>query len=825
MQNHFKFALRNLRRNPGYASINIFGLALGIACCLLIGLYVQDELSYDRYHEKGDRIFRVDQRVERPGTEEMWAWAGGGMAPDLQADFQNIETVVRFIPQGGAVRYTSDADPSKSRSFQEENFYFADANVFNVFSYAFVHGDPATALQEPGSVVLTQSAARRYFGDSEPMGKTLFYEDRLPLQVRGIIEDVSLNSHLRFDLLAPVGAFKQLNNLSAGAVFDSYWWPFSYTYVLLPDAGTARQIESRLPAFITRHREDGATYIPTLEPLYDIHLRSAATGGPSAGGSLAMVRIFTAIALAILLLACINFINLATARSAKRAREVGVRKAIGAQRPQLVLQFLGESTLVSLLALAVALGLVALLLPSFNNLAAKELSVGYGQNSGFWIGLMGLMIFAGLVSGAYPALFLSSFRPVQVLKGTFVPGGRSVWLRKGLVMFQFTVSIALIAGMAVAFSQLRYMQNARLGFDKEQIVTLRLPDGEAWETLKRELHARPEVLDVTAAAPRPGLGRGLELPYEAENAVFAEGDQPRIDNMTVDYGFFEMLGLKMVAGRSFSPDLITDEGIRPDNASYFHVFDRGFILNETAAKKNGWTPDEAIGKQMRLYAYENGVYYTDVRGTVVGVVEDFHHSSLRDEIEPVVFSLAKSPYGYGVGWALMKVAPGNAARTVEALREVWNKVYPEQPFEASFLDQDLDNLYVQEASVGKIIGAFTVLGVVIACLGLLGLAAYTAEQRTKEIGVRKVLGASATSLVGLLTKDFLSLVLVATFVATPIAYFAMSRWLSDFAYRISISPLLFVGVALLALSIAFLTVGFQAYRAAHLDPVKTLRYE
>lgn len=827
LKNYFIIAFRNLQKHKSYAFINVFGLALGIACCLLIGLYVQDELSYEKHHEKGDRIFRVNQRVERPGAESVWAWTGGGLAHDLRDDFSNLETVARVLPRSSTVRYAAVEDPSKQRSFRETEFIFADADFFEVFSHTFIQGDPNTALEHPGSVVLTSSTATRYFGSDDPIGKTLIYDGRVSLQVTGVIEDVPLNSHLRFDLLAPFAAFKQHHQIPVESKLGSYWWPNLYTYVLLPDAASASWLEEQLPAFVAQHRaaDEAEVYIPTLESLYDIHLRSVAEDGPRAGGSQAMVNIFMLIAVAILVLACINFMNLSTARSVKRAREVGVRKSLGAHRAQLIVQFLSESMLMSLLALVLAIGLVELMLPFFNDLAVKELTVGYAENSVFWFGLVALIVFTGLVAGSYPALILSGFRPIHTLKSVFAVKGGSTWMRKGLVTVQFTVSIALIAGTFIAFSQLNYMRNTELGFDDEQVVSLRLPNGEQWETLKRELLTQAEVLNVTASTVKPGFGRGTQLPYEAEGVTFEEGDQPPMGHQQVDYDFFEMLGMEFLAGRSFAPDLTSDIGTFPGNMQEYHLFDRGLIITETAAKRTGWTPEEALGKEMRVYAFENGTYYTDIRGTVVGVVRDYHYVPMQYEINPAMFSLAKTPVGHFVNWALVKVAPGNAAQTINALQTAWQRVLPDQPFDPSFLDQDLDNRYIREARIGQIIGAFAFLGLAIACLGLFGLAAYAAEQRTKEIGIRKALGANVSNIVGLLSREFLLLVLGASIIATPLAYFAMEYWLRDFAYRIDISPLLFLGVMLLALVIAWITVGYQSIKAALADPVKSLRYE
>ena len=823
IKNYLKVAFRNLLRSPGYAGINIIGLALGIVCCLMIGLYVQDELSFDRYHENSERIYRVNTEVRLPDDPDLWDWAGGALAEDMGDAFPSIEHTVRFLPQNKIVQFASDTNPAEDRSFREEHFFFADETVFDVFTYDFLQGDPASAFGESGSVVLTRSTAERYFGGKDPMGQVLLYDNQLPLTVTGVIRDVPSNSHLRFDMLAPMGAFKATQGMPSQATFGSYWWPFTYTYVLMQDAPAAMQLEAQLPAFIQERRRDGATYVPTLQPLHDIHLHTLSAGDASAG--VTRLRILIAIALAILLLACVNFVNLATSRSLRRAREVGLRKSIGAYRLQVMLQFLGESAFMCLLAVVFAIGLLYLGLPMFNDLAARDIAFTDALNPLFLGGMGGLLVITSLLAGAYPALFLSRFQAVDVLKGTVAAQAGRAWLRKGLVVFQFTVSVVLIAGTAIAFAQLQYMQNAGLGFDKEQIVTVRVEDGAGWSRFKQGLEERSEVVDAVLSTPRPGLGRGIILPYRAESVSFDETAQPRTDLIMVDYGYFEMLGLQMVAGRAFSPAFPADEGLSQNNTNPYLTTNRGLVINETMMAKNGWTPETALGKEMQAYALEDGVYYTNIEGTVVGVVEDFHHSSLHEDIMPVVLTLAKTPAGYVGGWALIKVQPGNAAQTADMIQSVWREANPDSPFEVSFLDSDLNNQYIQEARTGRIMGTFAMLGIVIACMGLLGLAAYDAEQRKKEIGVRRVLGASVTQVIGLLTRDFLVLVFVAVGIGLPVSFIAMKQWLNDFAYQISIHPTLLAGISLIVVAIAFATVCTQAYRAALMDPVKTLQYE
>ena len=809
--------LRTARRRPGFAALNVAGLALGLACFLVIALYVYDEATYDRFHERADRIVRVNQDVTAPGREALWAWTGGAMGEDIEADFPQVEAVVRVLRQAGPVR--SEADPD--RRFREENFLFADEGFFDVFSYRFVRGDAATALRQPNGVVLTASVAARYFGDANPLGQAVTYGDALPLTVSGVIADPPPTTHLPFDFVAPMAAFKSTQGLPAEASFGSYWWPSVWTYLLLPSPEAVGALQAQMPDFVARHREDDV-YQPTLEPLADLHF-SEAEMAPSPNGSLPLVRAFAAIALAVLLLACVNVVNLTTAQSSVRAREVGVRKAVGAGRGGLAIQFIGEAFVTCTVAAVVALGLVALARPAFLALTGNALSFGLLRQPAAWAGLIALVGTTAVVAGAYPAVVLSGFRPARVLRGAFVGGG-GARLRKGLVVFQFSVTIALAAAAAIAFQQLHYVRTAPLGFDEEQVVTLRLPGGE-WGPLKAALEARPEVVGVTGASSRPGFGMTGQLPYEAAGSRAERGESDRLGTEFVDYGFIEMLGLEVVAGRGFSPAFASDVGVRPDETPYLHLQDRGFVLNETAVRRLGWTDEEAVGQPLRLYAYENGTYFTDIRGTVVGVVADYHGGSFESEIDPLVLSLTEGPFGNAPAWGLVKVRPGDAAATLASLRAVWDDVLPEAPFEAAFLDADLDGRYEAQARTGSVVAAFAVLGGVIACLGLFGLAAHAAEQRRREVGIRKALGASVQSLVGLLTRDFVALVAVAALIAVPAAWWAASRWLEGFVYRIEIGPLPFVGMGVAVIAVALLTVGGQAYRAATSDPVRALRSE
>lgn len=810
MTDALRSAVRSARRRPGSTALNVVGLALGLACVILIALYVHDETQVDAFLPHADRVARVSQLATVPGREGLWAWTGGAVGEDLAADFPDLATV-RVVQQAGAVR----ASAHPERRFREEEFLFADPAFFDVFGYRFVRGN-ATALSEPDGAVLSASAAARYFGGADPVGQALVYGSQT-LTVRGVVADPPQATHLPFAIVAPMGVYKALNGLPADAQFGSYWWPQMWTYVLLPGAADVARLEAQLPAFAARHRDDpGIT--PTLEPLRDLHF-SVATSAPTPAGSRGLVRVFGGIALVVLLLACVNVVNLTTAQASSRAREVGVRKAVGAGRLELAAGFVIEAVLTCAVALVAALGLVAAALPAFNALSGKALDLSVFQSPAVWAVLAGLALCTGLLAGAYPAVVLSGFQPSRVLRGAFV-GVRGARLRKALVVVQFTVSIALAAGAAVAFQQLHFLRTAPLGFDDEQVVTLRL-SGADWAPLKAALAARPEVVAVTAASQRPGFGPTTTLPAEIEG----QAEPAMLGMESVDYGFVETLGLRVVAGRSFSPDLRADEGVAPDDTPYFHLSERGLIVNRAAARQSGWTDAEALGKSIRLTAFENGTYYTDVRGTVVGVVDDYHASSFAGGIDPQVFMLAPGPKVNPPSWAIVKVRPGEAAPTLAALRSVWDRLAPDEPFEASFLDADLDARYAAEARLGGVIGVFAGLGGLIACLGLFGLAGFAAEQRRREVGVRKVLGASVVSVVLLLARDFLALVGVSAALALPLAYVVARWWLDGFAFHVSLGAAPFLIVAICALLIAALTVSSQALRAATADPVRALRSE
>ena len=794
LKNYFTVALRSLRRHKGYSAINIVGLAAGMACCLLILLFVRDELAYDRFHENADRIYRIQSDwgdFSLPATNPPFVARFKTERPDL--------TVAQFLRTDLLARVGD-------RAFAEDDVLFANPAVFDVFSFGLVRGDPETALERPYTLLMTESAAEKYFGDADPVGQTVEVDNQFELEVAGVLADVPDNSHVTFDFLISWATLDALYDYS-----NSLNWGNNsiYTYLLLPEGTTAASVEAQLPDIIDRHAGEnwnGAEL--SLQALTDIHLYSHHNAELRPNSNVAYVYIFSIVAGFVLLIACVNFMNLATARSAERAREVGVRKVVGAQRAQLVQQFLAESIVMALLALVLAAALVAAALPAFRALSGKALDLSV-LGDGFTVAaFLGIALVVGVLSGSYPAFVLSGFRPVRVLKGTFRSGRSGVRLRQALVVMQFAISIFLIVGTGVVYSQLDYLRDAALGIDEAQVLMLPFQDqSQRGDYLAfRDAALRiPGVESVTISSeglPSELLnGNGVGFvgaPRELEFIVPAR-------TVAVGHDFFETLGASVAHGRAFSLDMPTDS--------------TAFILNETAARQ---LLDTAPGRYASLDALIGETVEMGGRqGPLVGIVEDFNMSSLHEAIEPMVFFFRPSWYDH----VLVRAAPGGIAATADAVRDAWAEVYPTWPLDFRFADAAFDAQYRAEERLGLIFSVFAGLAILIACLGLFGLAAFTARQRTKEIGVRKVLGASVAQLVVLLSKDVVRLVAIAVVVTVPLAYLAMSRWLADFAYRVEIGPGVFVAAALLALGIALLTVSYQSIRAALADPVQALRYE
>ena len=805
IKNWLRVAFRNLLRHKGYSLINLLGLAVGLTCAILILLFVRDELSFDRYAPKADSIYRVALEAQTANrglvrtarTPPPWA-------PALAGDYPEVLNFVRF--KTPLVSWLVGSD-ERDKRFHEKGFYFADPSVFEVFGLKLLRGDPATALREPSSLVLTETAAARYFGRDDPLGKVLRVDNTFDFRVTGVMRDVPRTSHFTFDILA---SFQSLNVLPiyGGTPYDTFERsglnPDVYTYLLLKEGTDPAELERKLPAFLQARvgrqlAQVNVRLTPFLQPLVDIHLRSNLDAELRANASAGDLYIYAAVALFILAIACINFMNLATARSAGRAREVGIRKVVGAERRQLVGQFLGESLLLAMFSLALAFALAKLLLPAFGALSGKALSLSLADPLLLFGGLA-LALVVGAASGSYPAFFLSAFRPANVLRGSLRSGGSNVLLRKALVVFQFGIALVFIIGTAVVYEQIRYARTKPLGFDKRNVVVLPLGDPRArplFQSFKDRALQSPGVLSATGATSLPGglVNVGLVLPEGA-----APDAQVAVDLCLVGYDFLRALGIELAAGRDFSREFPSD-------------LLQAVILNEAAVRLFGWT-GSPLDKRMR---------FGNLDCRVIGVVKDFHVRSLRHRIGPLVLHLSPTPDG--LLYAALRIDPKRTRETLAYIESQWRQVYPHDPFIYSFLEDDFDGLTRADDARGRVFLAFSALTVFIACLGLFGLASYSAEQRKKEVGIRKVLGASTSGLAGLLTMEFVRLVLLSCALAAPVAYLVMSRWLGGFAYRAPMGWWIFPAAAALAVLIALLTVGFQAVRAALANPVDSVRTE
>ncbi len=799
--NYLKIALRNFRRHKGYSIINIAGLAVGMACCIFILAFILSELSYDRFHEKSGRIHRVVTDATISGTNFRIPTIPAPMGPQLVGDFPEVESAVRFR------KYYFNMFQCEERKFSEKSFIFVDNSFFDIFSFKLKRGNPGNALKAPYSIVLTEDAAQRYFGDVDPVGKTIKYLDAgEDYTVTGIVENPPANSHFSFNLLA---SFETLYKRDPG---NLSWYNFNHqTYLLLREGTNPREFEAKLDGFGDKYlgefkKMTGAEMYNFLQPLTSIHLHSRLDNELETNGDIRNIYVFAAIGAFILLVACINFMNLSTARSAGRAREVGLRKVLGAEKARLVRQFLGESLLMTSISAVVAVFLVALLTPYFNNLAGLTMEMGFLADPRLVAGLFILVLFVGLVAGSYPAMYLSRFDPAPILKGDYMQGRGGAGFRRGLVVFQFAVSIALITGTAIIADQLRFMRSMELGFKKDRVIVFPVADRgmkDRLGTLRDELRTVEGVFSSSASMMVPGEERFNITLYHPED--WAAGRNLGLQNFTIDEHFLGTFGIELVSGRNFSPDFPSD----PEEA---------VIINETAARELKW--DNPVGKRLYIGSEEDLSKYDEIY-TVVGVAGDFHHRSLHHAVEPLVMRYSSD----FAGRISMKINADDVPATLGRIEKKWGEIVPNRLFDYFFMDDHLDKLYRGEEKLGGIVRVFSFFAVFIGCLGLFGLASFAAERRTKEIGIRKVLGSTAGSIVILLCREFGALVLVANVVAWPAAYLIMKRWLEVFPYRTEISFFTFAAAGAAAMAIAILTVSWHAVRAAHTDPVKALKYE
>lgn len=804
LKNYIKIALRNLLRNKLYSILNIIGLAIGIACCILILLYVQDELSFDRFHEKADRIYRVSTYFALKDRIMNFATTAHVQGSMFKEGYPEVEDYVRFNDYGSrrVIRY-------KDKTFTEEKFIWVDNSIFDVFSFKLIKGNPKDALVKPNTVVITEEMAEKYFGNEDPIGKNLRVHSDTLYMVTGVIENVPKTSHIRPDFFA---SFITLDLKPSGNVAGDLTGNVDYyTYILLKKGTDYKELEQKFVGFTDKHlgalmKSFGGTAKYELQPLTSIYLHSDKENELERTSDITYVYLFSGIGLFILLLACLNFMNLSTARSANRAKEVGLRKVVGAHRHQLIRQFIGESMILTFIAIIISFLLVFFSMPVFNSISGKDLAMSYFSSPLLLIGLFGLFIIVSIIGGSYPAFFLSAFRPVEVLQGKLKRGAKSSILRVALVSLQFTVSIVLIIGTLIVSKQLNFIRNKKLGYDKDHVIALRIRSEETQkkhEMIKNELLRHPNTLNVSASSSLP-LGRNS---FSVHHAVGKpQGELIMLYSQIVDDDFIDTYKMEIIQGRNFSKNHPTD----PQEA---------IIINEAAVKKLGWQ-DNAVGHEIEVFmSHESRKKYR-----IIGVVNDYHFQSLHDEIQPLVLYNA-SPYGGYYYLISMRTRPENIQETIAYLKSKWGEFDSQYPLEFVFIDDQYDSLYRTEERLGQLFGYFTVLAILIGCLGLFGLSAFSAEQRTKEIGIRKVLGATIPGVIMLLVREFIKWVILAVLIAWPVGYYIMYKWLQNFAYKTGLGFDTFLLAALLALTIAIITVIYQAVKVALANPIDSLRYE
>ena len=806
LRNYLKVALRNLWKNKGYSAINIIGLAAGLATCLLIVMYVWDELSYDRFHEKADRIYRVDSDIKFGGTDMKLAVSSDPMGATLKRDYPQVEQFTRIYASEGRKLI------KKGNEFvTEPHIAYVDSTFFDVFSFPLITGNPKTALNDPNTAVISQTGAKKYFGTEDVIGKVIETNEKVSYKITALMKDMPRNSHFNFDILLSID--------NVDYQFGNYLSHNFTTYVVLQKGTDPNIFKSRFKDILTKYVlpqaqafmsiksmdefEKSGNYLEYhLMPVTKIHLYSARFPELAPNGDIQSVYIFSAVALFILLIACINFMNLSTARSSNRAKEVGIRKVLGTERKTLIGQFLTESTLVAVIALFIALGITFFILPFFNDVSNKSLQFSNLFDKRFFPFLILIPLVVGVIAGSYPAFYLSSFQPITVLKGKLSAGFKKSNLRSTLVIIQFSTTIILIIATIVVYSQLNYIQNRKLGYNKSQVLIINNTDAlnNQAKTFATEISGYSGINNATISSFLPVENSSRSDNTYSKEAVMDSKTGLNMQTWDIDENYLPTMGMELVKGRNFSKEFLTDSN--------------AMIINETTAALLGY--DDPIGKNM----YVNDQNRNLVPIKIIGVVKNFHFESLRQSVGPLCFRLRRSS-----GFAIFRINTTDVKSLVSKVESTWKKMAPGMPFSYRFLDDAFEQMYRTEQRTGKLAMAFAVLAILIACMGLFGLATYAAEQRIKEIGIRKVLGASVNNIVEMLSKDFLKLILISAIIAFPLAWWAMHSWLQDFAYRIDMPWWVFLLAGVIALFIALATVSFQAIRAALSNPVKSLRTE
>ncbi len=815
IKNYLKVAWRNLMRNKIFSFINIIGLSVGLTCCMLISLYLYNEMNYDRHHAGIKQLYQLGTIFVKDGKEDRTVNTPAPMAQTMKQEFPEIVQATRlmglFAEDKTLLQYGEQG--AEKKTFYENNGFMADSTFFQLFTYDFIEGNPATALRDPNTVVLSEEIARKFFGDAPALNKVIHISSSTnggdyDYAITGVFRPSKKPSHInaRFFLSFGGGGMEQALRENTSLATNNMF----YTYLMLRPGADAQQLENKFPAFVEKYIGKDLTAMGFYKKQFliavkDIHLHAGMAVDVTDTGNPTYLYILGSIALFTLLIACINFMNLATARSSRRSAEVGVRKVLGAEKNALIRQFLGESILTTFFAFILALLITALFLPGFSHLAGREISFSFSEHKWLLVGFLALAILTGIIAGIYPAFYLSSFKPVRVLKGKFTNSLGAISLRKGLVVFQFVMSGALIIASVVIMRQMNFLRSTDLGFVKDQQLVIPFRSNNAkniYASLKNEISRNAEVLSSGASFYYPGIFNPSDLGLYREGKTMKEAKLTKTN--WVDYSFLQTLNIQPIAGRFFSEAFPADTNGR-------------LVLNEKAIRELGYTPEEAIGKP--LFFDWNG---QPNRFEIIGVVKDFHFKDLHTAIEPYGFFLNnRTNYSYLV----VHTNSADMKSTLASIEKTWRRLNPNEPFEYSFLDEDFQKNYKSDIRLSSIVKYFTFIAILISCLGLFGLAAYSAEQRTKEIGVRKVLGASVSSIVSLLSKDFLRLVMIAIVVASPIAWWFMNKWLQDFAYRVDIRWSVFAIAGIAALFIALFTISFQAIRAAIANPVKSLRTE
>ena len=814
--NYAKIAFRKIKRQRAYSFINIAGLAIGLAVCILILLFVKDELSYDRYHVFKDRIYRIERHfLAADGSVRLqFCSLAPAFAINLKQEFPEIERIVRVL--SGANTQVRIGD----KTFLEDRFFYAEDGLLEILSIPLLQGEPKTALSDPNTIILSETTARKYFANDNPLGRELNTGGKSLFKVTGVMRDTPANSHVHFDLIASYNTLKGAYIQNGDDYFlgtRNFSDNVTYTYLRLAEKADPKNLAARFPAFLDRllgtRTDDQGNVIKAsqsnrlwLRRVTDIHLTSHTSNELEPNGDQKYVTMFSFIALFVLVIACINFVNLATARASRRAREVGLRKVVGAHRKMLTWQFLMESLIISLASLFLALVVASILLPFFKVVSGRALEISSLFRAGSLLMLGGLWLFTALASGLYPAVYLAAFRPAPILRGELTQGRGGALLRRVLVVFQFAISIILIIAVGIVFRQMNYLKNADLGFDRENILLLPADRtvGANWRGLKERILSSPYILSATLSKRAPS-GRLLDAPgFWAEVNGQKMNSPFSMPHNRVDYDFFKTYGMKIIAGRDFSLDYPTDAG-------------EAYIINETAARLLGWTqPEDAVGKPMGV----SGAGRPNA-GRIIGVVADFNYESMHYKIRPMVTYIRPIE----ANTIAVRIAAGNPRNGLDHIRAVWEKEKPDYPFQYDFMDDRLNALYRNEERMMKMFAAFSALAIFIACLGLSGLASFMAEQRTREVGIRKVLGASPAGITVMFSKEFARWVLTANLLALPAAYLVMDKWLKNFAYRVRMDIWVFAAASALTLVIALVTVSAQSLRSALANPAESLKHE